>query len=134
VRRIIKVAGDGARVGDVLPGTASPDDKAASLGFLKWLFSRKHPHGATMNSETATFPNTTTTTATNADGKVHKIAQRAHETVDRLEQRVSTGGERLTEWQAEYGDAAREQVRANPIAAVGIAFAAGIVFGKLFMR
>jgi ElaB/YqjD/DUF883 family membrane-anchored ribosome-binding protein len=67
-------------------------------------------------------------------GTVQRLAQRAHEAVDKLEQTVSTSGEKMMGWQQEYGDAAREQVRTNPLAAVGIAFAAGIVFSKLFMR
>jgi hypothetical protein len=29
---------------------------------------------------------------------------------------------------------AREQVRANPLAALGVAFAAGFVFAKIFSR
>ena len=94
-----------------------------------------------MNSETATtpFPTSTSTGGSNAgmgtdNGTVQRLAQRAHEAVDRLEQTVNTGSERMIGWQQEYGDAAREQVRANPLAAVGIAFAVGIVFSKLFMR
>ncbi|WP_156385636.1 hypothetical protein [Ramlibacter sp. Leaf400] len=67
-------------------------------------------------------------------GTVQKLAQRAHEAVDRLEQTVSTGSERMMGWQQEYGDMAREQVRTNPLAAVGVAFAVGIIFSKLFMR
>ena len=35
-------------------------------------------------------------------------------------------------WQQEYGDMAREQVRANPLAALGVAFAAGFVIAKIF--
>jgi ElaB/YqjD/DUF883 family membrane-anchored ribosome-binding protein len=67
-------------------------------------------------------------------GTVQRLAQRAHEAVDRLEQTMSTGSERMMGWQQEYGDMAREQVRTNPLAAVGVAFAVGIIFSKLFMR
>ena len=98
-----------------------------------------------MNSETATNPfPTSTSTGTSTGGSnagmgadsgtVQRLAQRAHEAVDRLESTVSSGSERVMGWQHEYGDMAREQVRANPLAAVGIAFAVGIVFSKLFMR
>jgi ElaB/YqjD/DUF883 family membrane-anchored ribosome-binding protein len=94
-----------------------------------------------MNSETATpFPTSTSAStggsnagATDAN-KVKLMAQRAHETVDKLEQSVNTGSERLMEWHQEYGDLAREQVRASPIAAVGVSFLVGIVFAKLFLR
>jgi hypothetical protein len=33
--------------------------------------------------------------------------------------------------QQEYGDMAREQVRANPLAALGAAFAAGYIIAKI---
>jgi ElaB/YqjD/DUF883 family membrane-anchored ribosome-binding protein len=67
-------------------------------------------------------------------GTVQRLAQRAHEAVDRLEQTVSSSGEKVMGWQQEYGEMAREQVKTNPLAAIGVAFAAGIVFSKLFMR
>jgi ElaB/YqjD/DUF883 family membrane-anchored ribosome-binding protein len=94
-----------------------------------------------MNSETTSsspFPTSDSTGGSNAgamdSGTVQRLAQRAHEAVDRLEQTVSSGSDRMMGWQQEYGDMTREQVRANPLAAVGIAFAVGIVFSKLFMR
>jgi ElaB/YqjD/DUF883 family membrane-anchored ribosome-binding protein len=93
-----------------------------------------------MNGETATTP--FPTTAENAsvlngngsDNSVHRLAQKVHEAVDSLEQRLGQGSEKMMHMQQEYGDMAREQVRANPLAAVGIAFAAGYVFSKLFSR
>ncbi|HYF21328.1 MAG TPA: hypothetical protein VEA40_25925 [Ramlibacter sp.] len=93
-----------------------------------------------MNTETSTSPFPTSATAggesgMGADaGTVQRLAQRAHEAVDRLEQTIGASGDKMMGWQQEYGDMAREQVRANPLAAVGIAFAVGIVFSKLFMR
>lgn len=97
-----------------------------------------------MNSETTTSPFPTSAGASTGgsnsgsmggdSGTVQRMAQRAHEAVDRLEQTVSTGSERMIGWQQEYGDMAREQVRASPLAAVGVAFAVGIIFSKLFMR
>ncbi|TFZ06250.1 hypothetical protein EZ313_06290 [Ramlibacter henchirensis] len=101
-----------------------------------------------MNSETSSsnpFPTSSSTSSTSTGGSnaggmgadsgtVQRLAQRAHEAVDRLEQTVSTGSERMIGWQQEYGDMAREQVRTNPLAAVGVAFAVGIIFSKLFMR
>ncbi len=65
---------------------------------------------------------------------VHRMAQAAHEAVDRLEQTLGVGSERMLDWQQAYGEMARDQVRNNPLAAVGIAFGVGILFSKLFMR
>jgi ElaB/YqjD/DUF883 family membrane-anchored ribosome-binding protein len=93
-----------------------------------------------MNSETSTSPFPTSASAGGTSGMdtdagtVQRLAQRAHEAVDRLEQTIGSSSDRMMGWQQEYGDMAREQVRANPLAAVGIAFAVGIVFSKLFMR
>ncbi len=69
-----------------------------------------------------------------AEGTVRRMAQKAHEAVDRLEQTLDSGSERVMDWQQEYGDMAREQVRSNPLAAISIAFGIGIIFSKLFMR
>ena len=106
-----------------------------------------------MNSETPTspFPTTATTDGSastggsnmggtdmramgSESGRVHKMAQSAHEAVDRLEQTLSSGSDRVMGWQEEYGEMTREQVRENPLAALGVAFAVGIIFSKLFMR
>ena len=65
---------------------------------------------------------------------VQRVAQKAHEAVDRMEQALGSGGERMMDLQQEWSETAREQVRASPLASVGIAFAAGLVFGRLFMR
>ncbi len=72
--------------------------------------------------------------AAQAHATVQRMARAAHEAVDRLEQTLGAGSERVMDWQQEYGDMAREQVRSNPLAAVGIAFGVGILFSKLFMR
>lgn len=69
-----------------------------------------------------------------AQRTVQRVAQKAHEAVDRMEQAIGSSSERVMDWQQEYGDMAREQVRSNPLAAVGVAFLTGIVFSKLFMR
>lgn len=66
-----------------------------------------------------------------ADGTVRRVAQKAHETVDRLEQTLGSGTERVMNWQQEYGDMAREQVRANPLTVVASAFAIGFLFARL---
>jgi ElaB/YqjD/DUF883 family membrane-anchored ribosome-binding protein len=93
-----------------------------------------------MNSETASpFPTSTETSGTGLNGNgsentVHRMAQRVHEAVDALEQKLGHGSDRVMSMQQEYGDMAREQVRANPLASVGIAFAVGYVFAKIFSR
>ncbi len=64
-------------------------------------------------------------------GTVQRVAQKAHETVDRLEQTLGSGTEKVMGWQQEYGEMAREQVRSNPLAVVVGAFAVGFLFAKL---
>jgi ElaB/YqjD/DUF883 family membrane-anchored ribosome-binding protein len=92
-----------------------------------------------MNVETSqsTFPTTTTDTSsgTGLNGGpqgVHRVAQKVHEAVDTLEHKIGAGSEKVMSLQQEYGEMAREQVRANPLVAVGAAFAVGYVFAKLF--
>ena len=94
-----------------------------------------------MNAETATqnpFPTSTETSATNGSGglngdanRVRRMAQSLHEAVDSLEQRIGSSSERVMSMQQEYGDMAREQVRANPLAALGAAFAAGFIISRI---
>lgn len=66
--------------------------------------------------------------------RVHKVAQTLHEAVDTLEQKIESGSEKVIDHCEEYGSRLREQVRANPLAAVGIAFAAGFVVARVFGR
>lgn len=87
-----------------------------------------------MNSETSdisTMTGLSGSSLNSTGGPVHRVAQKAHETVDRLEQTLGTSTERVMGWQQEYGEMAREQVRANPLAVVAGAFAAGFLFAKL---
>lgn len=65
---------------------------------------------------------------------VKRVAQKAHEAVDKLEQTVTSGSEKVTGWQEEYGGIVREQVKSNPLTAIGIAFAAGILFSRILGR
>ena len=70
--------------------------------------------------------------ALNGDAKkVRRIAQSLHEAVDTLEQKIDSGSERVMGLQEEYGNMAREQVRSNPLAALGVAFAAGFIIAKI---
>lgn len=91
-----------------------------------------------MNGETSQSPfptsadNASSMTGNGSENSVHRFAQKVHEAVDTLEQRIGQGSERVMGLQEEYGEMAREQVRANPLAAVGVAFAAGFILAKLF--
>jgi ElaB/YqjD/DUF883 family membrane-anchored ribosome-binding protein len=95
-----------------------------------------------MNAETSSqnpFPTGTETTAggNGASGlngeanRVRRMAQTLHEAVDSLEQKIGMGSERVMGLQEEYGNMAREQVRANPLAALGAAFAAGFLIARI---
>ena len=94
-----------------------------------------------MNAETASqnpFPTSAEQSANNGGAglngdanRVRRIAQSLHEAVDTLEQRIGAGSERVMGLQEEYGNMAREQVRSNPLAALGVAFAAGFIVAKI---
>jgi hypothetical protein len=94
-----------------------------------------------MNADTSSqnpFPTSPEGTASNGAAglngdatKVRRMAQSLHEAVDSLEERIGTGAERVMGLQEEYGNMAREQVKANPLAALGAAFAAGYVIAKI---
>jgi len=90
-----------------------------------------------MNSETSESitsmngPSGSNLNGTGTPAAVHRVAQKAHETVDRIEQTLGTSTERVMGWQQEYGEMAREQVRANPLTVVAGAFAVGFLFAKL---
>ena len=87
------------------------------------------------NSENITGMNASSG-ATGLDGvstpaTVQKVAQKAHQTVDKIEQTLGSGSQKVMDWQQEYGELAREQVRANPLTVVAGAFAVGFLFAKL---
>ena len=93
-----------------------------------------------MNAETSTqnpFPTSMETSGSSSNGlngeasRVRRMAQSLHEAVDSLEQKIGSGSERVMGLQEEYGTMAREQVRANPLAALGVAFAAGFVIARI---
>jgi ElaB/YqjD/DUF883 family membrane-anchored ribosome-binding protein len=65
------------------------------------------------------------------DGTVHRVAQKAHQAVDKLQQTLDSGSEQVMNWQEEYGEMAREQVRSNPLTVVAGAFAIGFLLAKL---
>lgn len=86
-----------------------------------------------MNSETSdSITSMNGPGATGLDGNVvHRVAQKAHETVDRLEQSVSSGSERVISMQEEYGAYAREQIKMHPLSTVAGAFVLGMLLGKI---
>ncbi|MBA3773324.1 MAG: hypothetical protein H0X13_12805 [Ramlibacter sp.] len=91
-----------------------------------------------MNSETSesiTSMNgpsgSTSLNGVGSDGTVRRVAQKAHEAVDKLEQTLGSGSEKVMGWQQEYGEMARDQVRANPLAVVAGAFAVGWLLAKI---
>lgn len=89
-----------------------------------------------MNSETMDTTGTTGISGTSLNGtgaqqQVQRVADKAHSAIDSVAQSLNTGAERMMGWQEEYGDMAREQIRANPLAVVFGAFALGYVFAKL---
>lgn len=92
-----------------------------------------------MNSETSDSISSMNTssmgstglTGSSSEGTVRRVAQKAHEAVDRLEQTIGSSSEKVMGWQEEYGEMAREQVRNNPLAVVAGAFVVGYVLAKL---
>lgn len=90
-----------------------------------------------MNSETSdtresvTSVNDPGTTAGLNANVVHRVAQKAHETVDKIEQTVSTGSEKVMTMQEEYGSYAREQIKMHPLSVVAGAFGLGLLLGKI---
>lgn len=89
-----------------------------------------------MNSETMDTTGSTTTSGSGLNGtgtqqRVQNVADKAHSAIDSVAQSLNTGAEQLMGWQEEYGEMAREQIRANPLAVVFGAFALGYVFAKL---
>ena len=87
-----------------------------------------------MEISQTTFPTSTETSPGLNGGQqsVHRLAQKVHEAVDTLEHTIGSSSEKVMHMQQEYGEMAREQVRANPLVAVGAAFAAGFILAKLF--
>ncbi len=108
-------------------GTSTSPTTATSIGTAA-SGSAMHPEQAGGSSASAYGPDDS------AQGAVRRVAQRAHEAVDRLEQSLGAGSERMMDLQEEWGGMAREQVRARPLAALSVAFLAGVLFNKLFMR
>ena len=94
-----------------------------------------------MNAETSSqnpFPTSAENSGSSGTGglngdanRVRRMAQTLHEAVDSLEEKLGSGSERVMGLQEEYGNMARDQVRNNPLAALGVAFAAGFLISRI---
>jgi ElaB/YqjD/DUF883 family membrane-anchored ribosome-binding protein len=81
---------------------------------------------------------TTTTNTGTQKPQAERLAESAHAAIDRATQTATQVAERFNERSEEllamkddYVEAAREYVKENPFMALGIALAAGYLFGKI---
>ncbi|MBE7941935.1 MULTISPECIES: hypothetical protein [Ramlibacter] len=87
----------------------------------------------TLGTGTMGSTGTGTGTSGTAAGRetVQKAAQKAHAAVDSMAETLGSSADRVMGWQQEYGEAAREQIRANPLAVVAGAFAIGYIMARM---
>jgi ElaB/YqjD/DUF883 family membrane-anchored ribosome-binding protein len=69
-----------------------------------------------------------------ADGELHNLRAKLRANGARLEDDLRDAGARFADGAKKFSEAAAEQVRENPLAAFGIAFAAGIVVSRWLRR
>jgi ElaB/YqjD/DUF883 family membrane-anchored ribosome-binding protein len=81
---------------------------------------------------------TTTTNTGTQKQQIDRLADSAHGAIDRATQtasqvaeRFGEKGEELLAMKDDYVEAARDYVKDNPLMALGIALAAGYLFGKI---
>ena len=81
---------------------------------------------------------TSTTNPGTQKQQLDRLAETAHGAIDRATQtaaqvaeRFSEKGDELLEMKDDYLETARDYVKENPFMAVGIALAAGYLFGKI---
>ena len=79
-----------------------------------------------------------TTTSNSQQQQLDRLSETAHSAIDRASQtaaqmaeRFGAKGEELYAMKDEYVETAREYVKENPFMALGIALAAGYLFGKI---
>jgi len=79
-----------------------------------------------------------TTTSNTPKHQIDRLGESAHSAIDRATQtaaqmaeQLGEKGEEYLEIKDEYIESAREYVKANPLLAIGIALAAGYLFGKI---
>ncbi|HEY7241670.1 MAG TPA: hypothetical protein VH600_21030 [Burkholderiales bacterium] len=76
----------------------------------------------------------TTSNTSAAQKQIDRLADTAHGAVDRASEMAERLGDRTDElWgmKDEYVESARDYVKHNPLTALGIALAAGYLFGKI---
>ncbi len=66
--------------------------------------------------------------------ELRKLREKLHRNGAQLEDELRDAGERFAEGARTFGNAAAEQVRAHPLAAFGIAFAAGYILSRALRR
>ena len=69
-----------------------------------------------------------------ANGELHRLRAKLRSNGARLEDDLRDAGARFAEGAKKFGDAAVEQVREHPLAAFGVAFAAGVVVSRWLRR
>jgi len=67
-------------------------------------------------------------------GEARRLGDKLRANGQQLEEELREAGERFVEGAKTFGSAAAEQVRAHPLAAFGIAFAAGYVLSRAMRR
>jgi ElaB/YqjD/DUF883 family membrane-anchored ribosome-binding protein len=66
-----------------------------------------------------------------AKGEFRKFSAKLRANGAQLEDELRDAGERISEGAKKFGDAAVEQIREHPLAAFGIAFAAGVLISRV---
>ena len=77
---------------------------------------------------------TSTTSTSGAQKQIDRVADNAHSAIDRASEMAERLGDKTDElWgmKDDYVESARDYVKHNPLVALGIALAAGYLFGKI---
>lgn len=72
----------------------------------------------------------TTETIEDTKGELHRLRSKLRANGAQLEDDLRDAGERIADGAKKFSEAAAEQVREHPLAAFGIAFAAGVVISR----
>jgi ElaB/YqjD/DUF883 family membrane-anchored ribosome-binding protein len=78
-----------------------------------------------------TMASTARDSAAAARGEFSKLGAKLRANGARLEDELQDARDRLGEGARKFGDAAAEQIREHPLAAFGIAFAAGVLISRM---
>ncbi len=68
------------------------------------------------------------------DDELHRLRAKLRANGAKLEDDLRDAGTRFADGAKKFGEAATEQIRENPLAAFGIAFAAGVVVSRWLRR